>query len=298
MKDSTFQLPIEYCKHKKDIVPHIKDDLECTEKNNMYDRIFLANNVLAKKLSLRWNKYYTTNKLFLTQSQYLYKDVKLIKPSKEILEYHNDFNTFADLDKDIFIEKYQYIEFSYIRFLNNHSKVMQILSINNLLSPVLTILVPFIILFIPFLIIKLQKKNLSISTYISLLKQCFSRLPIGKVFCQHTGKMTFDKQLSIVGSVVFYVLQIYQNYLSCYRFYKNLYFINTFLHKTSKFIDESVKNIDKYIYTSTNLTTYTPFNNTLTKHKQTLCELYTKISHIKHFKLTPKNISNIGYSMK
>ena len=169
MKDSTFQLPIEYCKHKRDIVPHIKDDLECTEKNNMYDRIFLANNVLAKKLSLRWNKYYTTNKQFLKQSQYLYKDVKLTKPSKDILEYHKDFNTFADLDKNIFIEKYQYIEFSYIRFLNNHSKVMQILSINNLLSPVLTILVPFIILFIPFLIIKLQKKNLIYKCSIELI---------------------------------------------------------------------------------------------------------------------------------
>ena len=291
-----FNLPIHYCKDKKLVVDNIHKDLECTSEKNIYELLFNANNVLSKDSALLWNKYYTTNTTFLKDSQYLYKHIKLTKITDDTLNYYKEFNKFIGLDKSIFLEKYQYIEFSYIEFLNNYSKVMQVLSINNLLSPVLTLILPILILFIPFFLIRLQNKKLNISTYLDLLKTCFMKLPIGKIFAQ-SGKLTIDKQISIVGSVVFYVLQIYQNYLSCYRFHKNLYFINNFIQTTSTFIDSTIQNIDKFLFISNNLNTYKPFNDVLVHHKTILSNVYNKISNIKTFKLSLKQLTSIGYSM-
>ena len=299
MVTNIFQLPIEYCNSKKIVTQNIHTDLECTKDKNLYDLVFNSKNKLGKKISLDWIKTYTTDKQFLKDSQHLYKHVKLNKISDKTLDYYEEYTKFKKLDKSIFLEKYQYIEFSYIRFLNNYSKVMQILSINNLLSPLLTLAIPIIIFFVPFFLIRLQNKRLDFSTYINLLKICFKRLPIGKALAGASkGKLTIDKQLSVVGSVVFYVLQIYQNYTSCRRFYKNLYFINTFIHKTSIFINSTITNIDKFLFTSNNLISYKLFNESLIHHKSILQSLYDNINHIKHFKLSVKNVSSIGYSMK
>ena len=105
MVTSNFKLPIEYCEKKQEIVKNIKDDLECNDKKNIYDLLFQSNNVLGKKISLQWNKYYTTNKQFLTQSQKLYKEIKLIKVSNDTVDYYNDFNKFVDMDEIKMMEK-------------------------------------------------------------------------------------------------------------------------------------------------------------------------------------------------
>lgn len=330
---TTFKLPITFVEktklHKLD--EHILTDLELTNSNNihdnvddaadphtkpktMYEHIFNPKTIYGKQFLENWATYYTTDVSFLKQTQTLLKQFspphhndnndnndnndenkKETNVEQQYADIHAIWNSIQN-DKN-FKDKYGYVDIGLLEPLNSSSFFLQILSLQNLASPVISLLTPLIILIIPFILLKIQKMPVSFSSYVSSLKRIAQYHPIGKVF-ENFNSIPWDKRIYIFVSVAFYFLQIYQNIMSCHRFYKNMFLIHNNIHKFSSYIEHSIRNIT-YIHSITeNLSSYKQFREDSAMHVHVLSALHTDIKNIIPFKLTLANISNIGTIMK
>jgi hypothetical protein len=329
--NTTFCLPIAYVDKDKlhEIDRHVMTDLELihvqsdlekekekekieereeikTEDNSvikqktMYQHIFNPETIYGKRFLEQWAKYYTSDVTFLKESQTLIQKCQanhFNHSAESYLEIHEIWGSIQG-DKN-FKDKFGYIDIAMLEPLNSSSLFLQILSLQNLASPVISLLTPLIILIIPFFILRFQKLTIDISTYISSLKKIAQYHPIGKIF-ENFGSVPWDKKVYIFISIAFYFLQIYQNIMSCYRFYKNMFLIHNNIHKFSNYISGSVENIRTInsIIEKEKLSSYRGFQAENEKHAQILSELYDEIRNVMPFKLTLGNVSNIGTIMK
>jgi hypothetical protein len=330
-----FKLPITFVEtnklHKLD--EHILTDLELTECNSsngsnssdspvdspnaeakaleepktktktMYEHVFNPKTIYGKQFLSNWATYYTSDVTFLKQTQTLIKHFS--PPSNNESENENTIEQYSDIhaiwnsiqnDKH-FKDKFGYIDVGLLEPLNSSSFFLQILSLQNLASPVISLLTPLIILIIPFFLLKIQKMPVSFSSYVSSLKRIAQYHPIGKVF-ENFSSIPWDKRIYMFASIAFYFIQIYQNVVSCHRFYKNMFLIHNNIHKFSSYIEHSIRNI-AYIHSITeNLSSYKQFREESAVHAQVLSALHSDIKTVMPFKLTLANISNIGTIMK
>ena len=329
-----FKLPITFVEtnklHKLD--EHILTDLElteCSSSNNnssdspadspnaeaealkepetktktMYEHVFNPKTIYGKHFLSNWATYYTSDVTFLKQTQTLIKHFS--PPQNNESENVNTVEQYSDIhaiwnsiqnDKN-FKDKFGYIDIGLLEPLNSSSFFLQILSLQNLASPVISLLTPLIILIIPFFLLKIQKMPVSFSSYVSSLKRIAQYHPIGKVF-ENFNSIPWDKRIYMFVSIAFYFLQIYQNVVSCHRFYKNMFLIHNNIHKFSSYIEHSIRNI-AYIHSITEkLSSYKQFREESAMHAQVLSTLHSDIKTVMPFKLTLANISNIGTIMK
>jgi hypothetical protein len=331
---TTFRLPITYVDKDKlhEIDDHVMTDLELirvqsdlekeeikteeikteeikTEDNSVikqktvYEHVFNPKTIYGNRFLEQWAKYYTSDVTFLKDSQILIKKCKEnhSNPSNQSTEsYLKIHNIWSSIQGDKhFKEKFGYIDVSMLEPLNSSSLFLQILSLQNLASPVISLLTPLIILIIPFFILRFQKLSIDLTTYISSLKKIAQYHPIGKIF-ENFGSVPWDKKIYIFVSIAFYFLQIYQNIVSCHRFYKNMFLIHNNIHAFANYIRGSIENI-RYINSiidKEKLTSYCNFQAENEKHAHTLSELYDEIRNVMPFKLTLANVSNIGTIMK
>ena len=323
--NSTFRLPITYVDADKlhEIDAHVMTDLELVqvqsdvekekekekmeEKDNsvikqktMYDHIFNPETIYGKRFLDQWAKYYTSDVTFLQQSQTLIRHYQTDHFNHSAESYSDIHNIWSSIQGDKhFKDKFGYIDIAMLEPLNSSSLFLQILSLQNLASPVISLLTPLIILIIPFFILRFQKLPIDLTMYISSLKKIAQYHPIGKIF-ENFGSVPWDKKVYIFISIAFYFLQIYQNIVSCHRFYKNMFLIHNNIHKFATYIGGSIENIRfiNSIIDKENLTSYRAFQAENEKHAQILSELYDEIRNVMPFKLTLGNVSNIGTIMK
>ena len=287
-----------------------KDNSSVIKPKTMYEHIFNPETIYGKRFLDQWAKYYTSDVTFLKESQTLIQKCQANHSNhsnRSTTNYANYAESYSDIhdiwssiqgDKN-FKDKFGYIDIAMLEPLNSSSLFLQILSLQNLASPVISLLTPLIILIIPFFILRFQKLPIDISTYISSLKKIAQYHPIGKIF-ENFGSVPWDKKVYIFISIAFYFLQIYQNIMSCYRFYKNMFLIHNNIHKFANYISGSVENICTInsIIEKEKLTSYRSFHAENEKHAQTLSELHEEIRNVMPFKLTLSNVSNIGTIMK
>tara|TARA_B100000424_G_scaffold269432_1_gene266367 strand:+ start:63 stop:1358 length:1296 start_codon:yes stop_codon:yes gene_type:complete len=168
-----------------------------------------------------------------------------------------------------------------------------------MISPVIALITPIIILIIPFLVLKVKKVPITISDYKTEINKILGKHIIGN-FYKNFNKVSINKKLYMICSLSFYIFQMYQNCVSCHRFYKNQQYIHNFFNETKAYIDSTIKNMDNYLNYTINLKTYNNFNNNLIKHKNILASYYDKISYIERLdkKKVHKNINQVGILMK
>ena len=303
----------------------------------MYETIFKPESAFSKRYVALWSRYYTTNVDFLKESQTFYQSYvnqygcKLSEPLRMILDDKNNYtykpyktgddkgtsassgviifphdvyNTIDKLWIDIagdknFKQRFSYIDFPMLDSLNKSPVAMQLMSIYNLTSPVISLLSPLILLFIPFFLLKIQKSQVSLSTYVASLKTILSSHPIGKVFSLlDFSSMPWDKRIYVLMSVFFYFIQVYQNVMSCYRFYKNMILIHKNIFILNDYFRYTIRNMKHVIQMSHNLITYREFTNDLkakVQHLEKLCGMFSKI---KPFAVNFKKFTEIGQLMK
>jgi len=279
-----------------------KKDTSVIKQKTMYEHIFNPKTIYGKQFLDQWAKYYTSDITFLKESQTLIKKCELNhldldRSAESYLEIHSIWTSIQG-DKH-FKDKFGYIDIAMLEPLNSSSLFLQILSLQNLASPVISLLTPLIILIIPFFILRFQKLPIDLAMYISSLKKIAQYHPIGKIF-ENFGSVPWDKKVYIFISIAFYFLQIYQNIVSCHRFYKNMFLIHNNIHAFTNYIGGSIENIRTInsIIEKEKLTSYRAFQAENEKHAQILSELYDEIRNVMPFKLTLANISNIGTIMK
>jgi len=306
-----FKIPICYNNEVKKLNETIINDLELikpTEKTetSIYENVFKTNNKLSKKVIEQFSNFYTTDTNYLKQTQKLIKSLKTSEintiNNKYSLENNDSYlNDVVSLWEEIksetgFKEKYLYIDWSFAKELNNNPSFLQIMSIYNIASPILSLCLPIFVILIPFFIIKLKGIELNIKEYIEILKTIISNHAIFKVFT-HFHQVDFGQKMYLVLSAAFYIFSIYQNILVCVRFYSNMRKIHTYLFTFKKYLEYTLELMKYHSNKSSDLTSYSMFGNDMKSNIDILTEFYDKINKITPFNFSFKKITQIGHIM-
>ena len=303
-----FHLPINYVSEKYEIQDNIKTDLELYDKNNLYNYVCNPNSKIAEFTTEYWNKYYTCDTKFLTDSIQLFKNYKCVPDNlfitnfesglvknKEIVDHI--FDKWTEIKSDSgFLDKYGYMNWKHLNWLNNSAIFLEVSSMYNFLSPLISLVVPIILLLIPFFLLKFKKVKITLNQYIDTLKKVGKNNVLVKMLDFNNEPM--DKKIYLIATVLFYLFQMYQNTLICLRFYFNLKSIHNFLFSLREYLDISIKELSNFANYTKDLVTYDNFTAQINKNKTILTEIYNKLKNISPFRLSLRKTFDIGYVLK
>ena len=246
-KDTCFQLPIEFLNNKQLLSDNLIDDLELTETIHedtipVYNSVFNPSTDIGKKSIKSWSKYYTTDKKFLRDSQKLYKNANSIpfdkiKIEKMIHSWKNIRN------QNNFLEKYQYVDFEKLLFLNKSTTFLSILSLYNISSPIASLIAPFFVLLLPFAILKVMKLPITWNSYYKILIENIKHHAIGKLLFSFS-EVALGQKIYILFLLGMCFYNIYQNIISCYRFYINARYIAEEFETLNEYLDYTKNNLN------------------------------------------------------
>lgn len=309
-----FKLPIEYLEESvvHPLLPTVAENLELVTSSSdipsMYSSLLQPKTEFDHALIPRIGENYTSDIDFLQQSQeivqgsskapsitdesakkllYIWRDLYEEKPEGSAL------NGFHD--------RYGYIEFERVRFINRMSTFMGYWTIMNLISPIFSIILPFLFIIAPFVILRIQSIPISFSTYISMLKDLAKSHAIGKTLTSFEN-FSVNNLIYVVFTIGMYGLQMYQNCKHCARFYNNITTVNDNLLSVKEFVNTSIVNIETFLKTGKTKSKYSEFCKDAERRLVVLHEMKQELSGVE--KLDPgvlnvaKKCFDIGYLLK
>lgn len=303
---NNFELPIYYLENKEKIDENIKQDLEFNNINetkdyrpNLLEKIYAPKSKIGKIYLFKQGEYFTNNKLFLKHSQDI---ISKIKKNQQQNIFTQKYDEFYDLWNKIrtdenFIDRYYYCDVNFFKFLNHNSYFLQLLSLYNLFSPVLSLCIPILMLIVPFFMLKCSGVKITLTSYIEVLQKIFSRHALGNIG-NIMKEVSWEKRFYAIISIGFYLFSIYQNSLVCYRFYQNFKQIHQDLFVLKDYLIISIENINYYSNIISDYNSYNPFLNRLFENKYKLESLLYNINKITKFTFSHKKLNEIGYVMK
>ena len=292
-----FKLPIQYTKHKmleNDIIKNM-DFLNYQEMNMpVLHYIFKPETILGINMLDQQAKYYTNNTKFLKETQTLITklDISLVTNGKisSIQLFHENWSDFKK--ETSFCEKYLYLDWEPVKFLNNNSDFLQMMSIYNISSPILSLLFPILLLILPFVIIKLKGLPVNIGEYLQILKIIAANHTLVKIFTKF-NEVDLSQKAYYFLSLFFYVFSIYQSILLSIRFYSNIKKMHDFFTSCYSFTNHTLEQMDWFIE-NVKTTTYKPFMKDLRKYREHVSYLHNKLSKIHPFTISCKTLFEIG----
>ena len=292
-----FKMPISYIEDKHELKKNISTDLELINTidgscNPIYSFCFNTENDISKKITEQMIKYYTTDINFLKDNQKLIKEY--ISPETRYTKLSPNYKNIIDIWNELkgesgFREKYYYIDWEAIEFLNKSDIFLQFISLYNLFSPIFSLMVPIVIIIIPFFILKMKGIPLDINEYINVLKEVAKSNAIGKLFTVNFSEINSQERLYILVSAAFYLFSIYQNIMVCIKFNNNMKTIHNHFKIICSYLDNTIISMKNYYNYSKDLTTHNEFNTVLLTKITTLTNINTKLKSI-----TDYNLYNIG----
>jgi hypothetical protein len=292
-----FKTPIYYIEEKHELKINISTDLELINTidascNSIYSYCFNTDNDMSKKISEQMINYYTSDINFLKDNQKLIKDY--VQPQTRYTKLSSNYKNIVEIWNELkiesgFREKYYYVDWEKIEFLNNSEIFLQFMSLYNLFSPIFSLMVPIIILIIPFFILKMKGIALDVSEYINVLKTVAQTNAIGKLFTVNFSEINSQERIYILVSAAFYLFSIYQNIMVCIRFNNNMKTIHDHFKIINSYLDNTIHSMENYYKYSKELTTHDKFNNNLITKISTLKNINTKLKSI-----TEYNLYNVG----
>lgn len=314
-----FKLPISYLDPKDTFTLYdtVANDLELststsaitnTDTKCMYDYLFQPKHAFARFLIPEWKKQYTTNKQFLNDTQHILKQMNTYKTIMDTETTHQQQSYTLDCDKiteiwdltkndEFFLEKYSYLDWNMLKYLNRSPYFMQFVTYMNIVSPILSLLIPLLLLIFPFLILRLQRIPISFITYLETLKNIARNHFIGKTLF-NLQSISWDKVVYVIFTFVLYLMQIYQNINTCYRFYNNMGKINGILVEMQHYTDYSLSSMKTFINIASSSPSYTNFNKEIQIHYANLEKLKEELKTIKDHKNTMKQFNESGNMLK
>ena len=329
--ESKFQLPIAYLESANKSDLHVLQstvatdlELDTLTANNqtttksekekgepaqkpIYDHLFLPQHSFAKETIFQWKSHFTSNRDFLLESQEILKKMGEYKSS--VTEYQESIGFTMDesacekikkvwtvvKDDALFLEKYGYMELDLLKSLNRRPAFLQTMSIVNMTSPILSFLIPVVMLILPFFLLKIQGVPISFEKYFEVLSNIAKHHIIGKSIStfQNFSASNLAYFLMMAG---FYAYQIYQNYLSCVRFYRNMKDMNDYLMDTKLYLSYSIHSMLQYsdMLKTCKCSQYAPFYNELQTHVRQLQSLQQVLSVVEPFVPSLSKINEIG----
>ena len=302
-----FKLPIYYNENKIELNKNIVNDLELISTidqscNPIYSFYFDNDNDISKKITEQISKYYTNDIGFLKDNQSLLKEFKNL--NVRYTDYSPNYKNIVEIWNELkidngFKDRYLFVEWDIIEFLNRSQWFLQFISIYNLMSPLISLLIPIIILIIPFFIIKLKGLSLTIQEYIQVLKIVAHQNAIGKLFLVNFNNINAQEKFYILISAIFYLFSIYQNFMVCVRFNNNMKNIHSHFNEIKIYLNHTINSMENYLTYSTLLKTYETFNKTIHDKLLVLKNIQKKICAITEYNMFNfSKIKEIGYVLK
>lgn len=303
-----FQLPIEYLDASEvhvlsDIVAA---DLELTVAPEPWTPMYhcLANpaHSFGKNMIEEFKRKYTTHVGFLTDTQAVLSEMDEYHRLSELGECsQTECDRFEELWKDTkldpsFLEKYSFMEWDMLKHLNHSSSFLQCLSFINITSPVLSLFIPVLFLVIPFLLIRMRSIPITFREYMQTLKEISRNHFIGKMLNIKSISPENIAYVVMIGAL--YFLQLYQNALSCVRFYRNLKRINTHLCFMQEFLEYSIKRMRAFAKLHGKKSTYAGFCADVVQHADQLTQLHQSLKGIRPFSMSVSKFHQIGYMLQ
>jgi hypothetical protein len=311
-KDPLFQLPIEYLDPSTlyPLQTTVVNDLELVstitedqESKSLYDNLFLPKHEFAKKTLKRWQYHITTNTDFLKESQQIIHSLGSYQASVTKDPYDISYTELTDIWNDIkedpyFLERYSYMEIEMLKSANTIPAFLQAVSIINMGSPVLSFFIPFIMFLMPFVLIKIQGHPITFDIYLTVLKEISRNHFIGKIILTAGGSdgggINIQNLVYLLFIIGIYIYQIYQNWMSCTRFYKNIHKINTNISVLKNYVHYSIQSMESFSAIIMDKPTYKPFMTKLQSKLHGLKKLYILLNSIQPFSPSFSKIGEIG----
>tara|TARA_B100001093_G_scaffold509447_2_gene573473 strand:+ start:15387 stop:17108 length:1722 start_codon:yes stop_codon:yes gene_type:complete len=286
-----FELPIEFLENKTKVLDNLKEDLELETTIDkkikpIYNYVFNPKTELGELSIDAWSRYYTTDKQFLKDSQKIYNEVDTIPFDKQTI--NNMVKSWREIrHQNNFMEKYQYIDWEKIKFLNKSTLFLSILSFYNMSAPVLQLIAPVFILIVPFFVLKVMNLPITWKTYYKILIENIKNHAVGKLFFSFS-KASLGQKLYILFAAGMYIWNIYQNILSCYRFYQNTHYITNQFEIVNNYLDYSTEKMKYFLRITRKYKSYDKFNHKLKAYIERLQLFHNSIRDL------PKNSQQIG----
>jgi energy-coupling factor transporter ATP-binding protein EcfA2 len=291
-----FELPIKYL-DKKNIhflSKTVIDDLELD--TTIYKTLFKPKNDFGQKLMKEWGKQFTTDVMFLKETQRVIKDME--KFDLNFVDTNRIMEIWGDTKENKnFLDKYHFMDWERLKYLNNSSSFLQMLSIANVLSPLIGLLIPVIFIILPFIIIKIRGVPITFEVYMNIFKGIAKNHFLGSTLSS-IENITFDKLVYIILTFGLYILQIYQNTQICKRFYSNLKLINKNLIDVRTYIEKVSYEMKLFIQLHASKKRYRTFCSDLNSHLIVLSSFSKELSDIDEFKPDISKACKCGYLLK
>jgi hypothetical protein len=292
-----FKLPIMYLDPKKihPVSQIVNDDLELN--TTIYKELFQPKHEFSENLMKEWSKQITTDVPFLEETQYVIQDMENFHTEK-VVDTKVLMNIWNDTKgNDDFLDKYYYMDWNQFLYLNKSASFLQTLTVANVLSPLISLLIPIFFLIFPFLILKIQGIPLTFEMYINVLKETAKHHFIGKTIL-NIQNLSWEKLVYVVVTFGLYLLQIYQNMNICNRFYNNLKTINKNLIDLREYIYEITNKMNKFVALHHSKNSYQEFCKDIKDHSAVLKKFSIELSNISEFKNSLSKSLESGYLLK
>lgn len=242
-------------------------------------------------------KYYTSNASFIKDTQLILQNWRGVenrhhRVATDALTLWNEIRN----DKG-FKDKYIYLDWDSLLFLNTNQTALQALSMYNLIAPVLALLIPCIICIVPFFMMISSGNNITFATYIETLKSVAGNHAITKMFTGFSG-MTVQQTLYSLASIGFYLLSLYQNTQICMKFYTNMFKIHDKLFQICDFIKYVEVEMDAFLKHSSLLPSYDKFNDTMRSRQKVLVKIRDTITNIQPCEVSYTKLMDMGKVLK
>lgn len=299
-----FRYPIEYVKHNTEIKQNVLDDLELIKFNNeeekhkgIVEQVIEPQSIFGKQCLDDLCKHTTTNIDYLKDTQNILN--KLPTLNQNIKLHDKMAETWYDIINDEnFINKYKYIDIKYFEKLNNSSLFLQLLSIYNLSSPIMFFIVPLIMLLVPFFILKFKKLDVSMGSYVSLLKKVLKNHTLGMLLNTKYKEINWGTAAYVAFSLGFYLFQVYQNVISCINYYKNMRKIHDYVFTIKDFLIETRDTIGNIEQLYSKQKSYSEFSETMVHYKLDVNKYIAELNEITPMNINISKGAQLGYIMK
>jgi len=252
---------------------------------------------LGKVMQSDMAKYYTNDKCFINDTQTILQKWKSVQ-GRGSRTAQSTFTLWNEIRNDKgFKEKYIYLDWESLLFLNKNQSVLQLMSMYNLVSPVLALLVPCIICIVPFFILLSRGTGITFGKYIEILKSVAGNHAITKLFTGFSG-MTTQQTLYSLASIGFYTLSLYQNTQICRKFYTNMFKIHDKLFQIRDFIKYIEDEMNTFLEHSSVLNSYEKFNDIVRDRLKVLIEVRDTINNINPCEISFEKLMDMGKVLK
>jgi hypothetical protein len=215
-----------------------------------------------------------TDQDFLTESVTLFQQAPNPSSIKTFVSYWKEVQ-----NNEEFKIKYQYIESTWFGGLNTSPSFLMFISIYFMMSPVIFLVSPFFMVLIPFIMIRVKNIGLTWSNYMVFFKNVLSRHALGGLinFSQADPK----QRVYLVGTALFFIVQLYTNIYTFYTFVTNMKHIQTVLKELNVYLKHTIETMDQVREIIAPLKTYRGFSESIEQNKKVL-QIFFEKSQVAH----------------